>query len=86
MGATLEPITTTPIFLLRSGESHENHGDPYSFAAVVAIIGDVAEIKGATGRISDIPAIREKMKEMGIRQVKWHRSVSGEMILHTVEV
>lgn len=86
MGATLEPITKTPVFLLRSGDSHEKHGDPYSFAAVVSIHGEVAEIKGATGRISDIPSIREKMKDMGIRQVRWHRSVAGEMILHTMEV
>jgi hypothetical protein len=86
LGITLEPIEAPAVYLLRSGPFHIKHGDPYTLAAVVEVVGDVAEIKGATGRLMEIPAIRAEMKRLGVRQVRWQRSVAGEMILHTMEV
>lgn len=86
MGATLEPITAPAVYLLREGTKHNRFGDPYQLAALVEVRGTVAEIKGATGRLKDIPAIREVMRAIGVTEVRWERIVGGERIPHTLKI
>lgn len=83
---TLELLTAPRLYLMRVGHEHRRHGDPYELTALVEIHGTVAEIKGATGRLMEIPAMRAEMKRLGVKTARWHRSIGGEMIQHTMEV
>lgn len=83
---TLELLTAPRLYLMRVGPEHRRHGDPYALTALVEIHGTVAEIKGATGRLMDIPSIRAELAKLGVKTVRWERSVAGEMIQHTMEV
>ena len=83
---TLEPITVPQSYILRGGCKHNCHGEPYTFAAVVEVTGTVAEIKGATGKLQDITAIRAALRSIGVTRATWSRSVGGMMIPHTIEV
>lgn len=83
---TLEQITVPQSYILRGGCKHHRHGEPYTFAAVVEVSGTVAEIKGATGKLQDIPAIRAALRSIGVTRATWTRSVGGMMIPHTLEI
>ena len=73
MGVTLKPI----VYVLRGGENHEKHGDPWEFVASVQRIGDVAYIEGGRGELPPIAEIRQILRREGFTQAKWERIENG---------
>ena len=47
MGATLTPV----VYVLRAGPEHEEYGDPYEFAATVAVVDGTAYLHGAAAKM-----------------------------------
>ena len=86
MPCTLEHLTAPEIFLLRMGREHHRHGDPYELAGVVEVFGNHAVFKGGNGVLFDIPGIRDALRKIGVKSVRWERIKMGETIHHCLEV
>lgn len=86
MGATLEPIQSYNAYILRTGSKHNQHGDSYSFSAVVELEGNTAEIKGGTGAFRETEAVKEVLRPLGIEQVIYDRVIDGITVRHILKI
>lgn len=78
-GASLERLAPN-LYGVRAGYRHRNHGDRWTFCAVVRVRGQVAFIRLANGRGSRKSnyrcqrAVLRLLGEQGIRRAWWIRS------------
>ena len=75
MGASLEILSG----IIRFGSKHENNPDPYQGTVHLDTDGDLAILKGASGKMtaSDITAIAKALIKAGFKRVRWQRARPG---------
>ena len=72
MGYTLEELCDNH-YLVRFGDNHNKFGDPYTSTVVMVKKDKTIHFKGAVGKINNVKALFNVLKDWGYHTIVWER-------------